>query len=105
VVHTHALQVCLRRNYILTIHLFTIAQRRHIAWSFFHSAQELFLKVSFAYLTYQLHSTTGILHDLSCLYTGEIIKEPSAAGIHQHLITLNFHHTQYPVFFNWNHTM
>src|SRR3546814_5566883 len=67
---------------------FVASRRRHTMCALVTGVQTCALPIS------------GILHDLSGFNSGDLIKKPPAAGVHQHGIALHFHQPEHLLWFN-----
>src|SRR5262249_55911490 len=67
-----------------------VTKFRQVAPGFSEAQKEFRLQVEPSSLSCQLQHTPSVLHDLDSLYTAKFVKEPAAAGVHQHGVPLHF---------------
>ena len=75
-----------------------IAEFGDVAGGFFQVVLELRLELQIQLLLRYLHGAAGVSHDLRGFNPRDLVKEPAAAGKHQHGVALEFEHPQNAAF-------
>ena len=81
---------------VFPIDVAPVTEIRVIAAGGLRYLQETCLDIAHAgQLLPQFDSTPGILQDLNCFDSGNVIEKPAAAGVHQHRMSLKLLQLQY----------
>ena len=86
----HLLKICLVRTHSHLINVASVPVLRNIALGALQTFKKLWLKITVEQLLPQLERSARILKNLSGFNTGNLIKEPATARIHEHQVSLEF---------------